>query len=166
MNPNRRPLTAVIGRDRLPPQCWLRFATAGFLLLSLKHVQAATGPPPKAEKSGKPDRVLIVRVTSGNQPVEGAEVAPFDTGAILASHTDRDGEAHLPLPADGKVNAVIAIHPSLGSRVRISRLWPSKCGRWRGDVLAGVIAAWLGSFVRTPGESATRGCTVCGAGKG
>jgi hypothetical protein len=113
MNPTLRPTSGVIGHDRLPPQRWFGVALAAFLFLPLTNVQAATGALPKAEKSAFSPTVTV-RVTSDNKPVAGAQVVALYVDKLPSALTDGDGLARVPLPADGKINALVALHAKLG----------------------------------------------------
>jgi hypothetical protein len=93
----------------------LRAALGLLLLLPLCDTQAATGAPPKAAQSAdKSENILVVRVTSDNKPVAGAQVAAILLDDFHTALTNADGLARVPLSPGGKVNGVVALHPAVG----------------------------------------------------
>jgi hypothetical protein len=60
------------------------------------------------------EKILVVRVTADDKPVAGAQVAANLLGDFHTALTNADGLAHVPLPAGGKVNGIVALHPALG----------------------------------------------------
>jgi hypothetical protein len=74
------------------------------------------GPPPQNNRAAadKTENVLVVRVTSDGKPVAGAEVVANASDDLPAALTGGDGLARVPLPAGGKINWLVALHPTLG----------------------------------------------------
>jgi hypothetical protein len=68
----------------------------------------------KDERSGSVAPTLNVRVTFEKKPVAGAQVVAIDVDNRIRAVTDRDGKAHLQLAADGKINRIVALDPTLG----------------------------------------------------
>ncbi len=60
------------------------------------------------------EKILVVRVTAADKPVAGAQVAAILLGDFHTALTNADGLARVPLPAGGKVNGIVALHPELG----------------------------------------------------
>ena len=60
------------------------------------------------------EKILVVRVTADGKPVAGAQVGVRLLDDFQTALTNADGLARVPLPAGGKVNGVVALHPALG----------------------------------------------------
>src|ERR1700722_17629466 len=95
-----------------------RIAAVGLLVLWPIVTSAFAGGGSAALKNhpaaNKGKNILIVRVTSDGKPVAGAEVAANFINDLPTAVTDHDGLARVPLPAGGKINGLVALHPPLG----------------------------------------------------
>jgi hypothetical protein len=96
-----------------------RVAVAIGLLLLCPVVASAFddgGPPPQKNRpaADKNENILIVRVTAEGKPVAGAQVVALYVEKLPIAVTDRDGLTRVSLPPGGKINGLVALHPTLG----------------------------------------------------
>jgi hypothetical protein len=105
----------LLSRCRRPLR---RAAGMGLIVLGpvLTSALGYGGPPPQNNHAAadKTENVLVVHVTCDGKPVAGAEVVANFINDLPTAVTDRDGLAHVPLPAGGKINGLVALHPKLG----------------------------------------------------
>jgi hypothetical protein len=90
----------------------------------LPHASAQKNQPPPQKNAASSqinrpaadpgEKNLVVRVTAEGKPVAGAQVAAILLDDFHTALTNADGLARVPLPAGGKVNGVVALHPALG----------------------------------------------------